>query len=354
MRLYPVIQGLCVVAVAVALTGLSGCAGSPSATGTAVPQSGSPAGDQKEAAKFTFRLGHVYDEKQPLHQGVVMLSELVEKKTNGGFQIKVFPNSTLGAARDLTEGIQMGTIEMGLIPSTNVATFYNRLDVLYFPFIFRSSEHAYKVVDGPICDKLYQEMLGKTSIKMLGMYESGFRQVTNSKKAIRVPDDFKGVKMRVPENPINVDTFVALGANTTPMAISELFTALQQGTVDGQDNPIGNVYAYGFHKVQKYITLTRHQWAGIMLIIGDKTWGKLPPEYQKALSEAATESIAWERKAINEKELEFLELMKKDGLQVIQLTPQEQAQYQDKMKAVWEKHSSKVGKDLVDSIVDTK
>lgn len=310
--------------------------------------------EQKQVEKTTIKLGHPYDEKQPLHQGTVKFAEIVAQKTNGDVEIKIFPNSTLGSSRDLVEGLQIGTIDMALVPSTNVASFYKPIDIFYFPFIFRDKEHAYKVADGPIGQKLYEGLLKEKSIRTLAMFESGFRTITNSKKPIRTPEDFAGIKMRIVDSPINMATFKSLGANGSPMAISEVFTALQQGTVDGQDNPIGNVYAYRYYEVQKYITLTEHQWAGIMLMINDKLWNKIPGEYQKVMAEAAKEAESWEREEINAKEGEFLETMKQAGMEVTVLSPEEKAKFQEKMQAVWTEFEDSVGKELVEAVVNTK
>ncbi|HHX51837.1 MAG TPA: TRAP transporter substrate-binding protein DctP, partial [Clostridia bacterium] len=153
---------------------------------------------------------------------------------------------------------------------------------------------------------------------------------------------------------INLATFKALKANATPMALSEVFTALQQGTVDGQDNPIGNVYAYRYYEVQKYITLTGHQWAGIMLMINDKLWNQIPEDYQKIMVEAAKEAETWQRKEINAREGEFLEEMKQAGMEVTILTPDEKSQFQELMKAIWTEFEDTVGKDIVQAVINTK
>jgi len=328
--------------VIVALIGLTGCG----KTEKAAPKA------QNEVVNL--RLAHAYDEKQPLHQGAMKMAAIVAEKTNGKIQIKIFPNSTLGSPREVTEGMKNGTVDMGLIPTTNAAVFYNKLDLFYLPFLFANKEQAYAVSDGPVGTKLYEEFRQKTGIRTLGMYESGFRQLTNSKKAVRVPADLAGLKIRATDSPINVDTFKSLGVNTSPMAMGEIFTALQQGTVDGQDNPIGNVYALSFYKVQKYLTLTRHQWAGIMILMSEKQWAKLTPEYQKIVQDAARESVALQRKDINTKEQGFVDIMKKEGLQVIDITPEERKLFQDKMQTVWDKYQDKIGKDLIEAAVKTK
>lgn len=309
---------------------------------------------KKAQQKITIQLGHPYDEKQPLHQGVVKFAEIVNQKTDGNVEVKIFPNNTLGSSRDLVEGLSINTINMALAPTTNVAPFYKPIDIFYFPFIFRDKEHAYKVSDGPIGQELYDGLLKAKGIRTLAMFESGFRTITNSKKAIHTPEDLAGIKMRVTDSPINVATFKALNANATPMALSEVFTALQQGTVDGQDNPIGNVYANRYYEVQKHITLSQHQWAGIMLMISENTWNKIPGEYQKVMVDAAKEAADWERKEINAKEGEFLKEMEQAGMQVTELTPEEKAKFKDKMLPVWDEFQDSVGKDLVDAVVNTK
>ncbi|MBZ4654454.1 MAG: putative 2,3-diketo-L-gulonate-binding periplasmic protein YiaO [Peptococcaceae bacterium] len=335
---------LILVLISMLLVGMTGCSGKPAGNETKPP----------ENTKITLKLGHPYDEKQPLHQASVKFAEIVSQKTKGNVEIKIFPNNTLGSSRDLAEGVQLGTVDMALIPTTNVAAFYKPIDIFYFPFIFRDKEHAYKVCDGPVGQKLFEGLRKEKGMRTLAVYESGFRQITNSKKPIRTPEDFSGIKMRVTDSPINLATFKALGANATPMALSEVFTALQQGTVDGQDNPIGNVYSFRYYEVQKYLTLTGHQWAGIMVLVSEKVWSKIPADYQKIIQDAAKESEAWQRVEINKKEGEFLDTMKKAGLQVIELTPEEKAKFQEKMKAVWTEYQEKVGKELVDSVVNTK
>jgi tripartite ATP-independent transporter DctP family solute receptor len=272
----------------------------------------------------------------------------------GHIKVNVFPNSTIGDARALVESMQIGVVDIALVPTTNAASFYPPLDIFYLPFMFRNAEHAYKVSDGPVGQELYDGMLKKVGIRTLAMYESGFRTITTKSTPVRKPDDMKGIKFRVVNNPLNVSTFKALGANPTPMPLSEVFTGLQQGTVDGQDNPVGNVVAFGFDKVQSYITLSHHQWAGIMFLIGDKTWAKLPPNVQELFKKTAVETQDWERKEVNRKDADFLAAMKANGMTVIELTDVETAMFQEKMKDVWEKYQSKIGEKLIKAAVETK
>lgn len=303
---------------------------------------------------LSLKFGHPYNESHPLARGAQKFADIVKEKSGGQIKIAVFPNSTIGAARALVESMQIGVVDFALVPTTNVATFYKPLDIFYLPFLFRDSKHAYAVSDGPIGQKLFEDMRKKIGIRTIAMFESGFRTITTRDKKIEKPSDMKGVKFRVVTNPLNVDTFQALGANPTPMALSEVFTGLQQGTIDGQDNPVGNVKAFGFDKVQKFITLSNHQWAGIMFLANDKMWLSQPENVQKLFADAAKETESWERDALNNEEASYLDEMQKAGMTVTRLTPEQSAAFKEAMKPVWDKYRDKIGAELIQSVVDTK
>ncbi|MBB4300989.1 tripartite ATP-independent transporter DctP family solute receptor [Rhodobium orientis] len=316
-----------------------------------IAMGGALAADMPE---MTLKFGHPYNETHPLALGAQKFADIVKEKSGGKITVQVFPNSTIGSSRDLVEGIQIGVVDFALVPTTNVASFYSPLDIFYLPFLFRDKEHAYAVSDGPVGEKLYADMLEKTGIRTLAMYESGFRTITTRETKIEKPDDMKGIKFRVVNNPLNVATFKALGANPTPMALSEVFTGLQQGTVDGQDNPVGNVKAFGFDKVQDYITLSHHQWAGIMFLADDKMWKELPDDVKTLFKQTALETQDWERKEINAVEEKYLDEMEKGGMTVTRLTPQQAKAFQDAMEAVWDEYREKIGADLIESAVAAK
>ncbi|MEO4042278.1 TRAP transporter substrate-binding protein [Hoeflea sp. CAU 1731] len=302
--------------------------------------------------EMTLKFGHPYAETHPLAKGAQMFADTISEKSDGAITVEVFPNSTIGSSRDLVESIQIGVVDFALVPTTNVASFYPPLDIFYLPFLFRDSEHAYAVSDGPVGEALYADMLDKTGIRTLGMYESGFRTITTRDKKIEKPEDMEGVKFRVVNNPLNVATFKALGANPTPMALSEVFTGLQQGTVDGQDNPVGNVKAFGFDKVQGNITLSNHQWAGIMFLADDKMWADLPDSVKDLFATTAKETQDWERKELNAVESQYLEEMEADGMVVTRLTPEQAAAFQKAMEPVWAEYREKIGSELIQSAVE--
>ena len=303
---------------------------------------------------LTLKFGHPYNEAHPLARGAQMFSDLVAERSEGKIKVDVYPNSTIGSSRDLVESMQIGAVDFALVPTTNVASFYAPLDIFYLPFLFRDSAHAYAVADGPIGQGLYDDMRQKIGIRTLAMYESGFRTITTRRTKIEEPSDMAGIKFRVVNNPLNVDTFKALGAIPTPVALSEVFTALQQGTVDGQDNPIGNVKAFGYDKVQDFITLSRHQWAGIMFLANERMWEAQPEHVQDLFQQAAKESEAWEREALNDEEAQYLAEMEEAGMTVTRLTPEQSQAFQDEMHGIWDDYRSKLGAELIESVVNTK
>ncbi|WP_051630323.1 TRAP transporter substrate-binding protein [Afifella pfennigii] len=308
----------------------------------------------QDMPEMELKFGHPYNEDHPLAKGAQRFADTVAERSGGKLTVTVYPNSTIGSSRDLVEAMQIGVVDFALVPTTNVASFYAPLDIFYLPFLFRDREHAYAVSDGPVGQKLYADMLDKIGIRTLAMFESGFRTITTRDKKIEKPDDMKGVKFRVVNNPLNLATFKALGANPTPMALSEVFTGLQQGTVDGQDNPIGNVKAFGFDKVQDYITLSNHQWAGIMFLADEKMWQEQPENVRALFQEAALEAQEWERKALNEQEGEYLKEMQANGMTVTRLSPEQSKAFQDAMAPVWEEYRAKLGEELIQSAVEAK
>ncbi|UUX50968.1 TRAP transporter substrate-binding protein [Nisaea acidiphila] len=304
--------------------------------------------------EMSLKFGHPYNENHPLAKGAQKFADIVAEKSGGNIKIQVFPNSTIGSSRELVESIQIGVVQFALVPTTNVASFYPPLDIFYLPFLFRDSAHAYAVSDGEVGQKLYDGLLAKTGIRTIAMYESGFRTITTAKTKVAMPDDMKGIKFRVVNNPLNVATFKALDANPTPMALSEVFTGLQQGTVDGQDNPVGNVKAFGFDKVQKFITLSHHQWAGIMFLADDKMWKDLPEEVKTLFKEVAIETQNWERAELNAVEGQYLKEMEAGGMTVTRLSPEQAAAFQKAMEPVWTEYRGKIGAELIDAAVSAK
>ena len=247
------------------------------------------AGTAAFAAEFTLKLGHIADPQNPYAQGAVKFTELVKEKTGGAVEIQVFPSSQLGNQRDLIEGLTFGTVDMTLTSTAVLGNFLTEAAVFDLPFIFRDIPHAYKALDSvgmEIC-----KPLEKRGIKVLAMFENGVRHMTNNRNPIRKPEDVKGLKIRVMEQPIYIEMMKILGASPTPMAFGELFTALQQGVVDGQENPAAHIYTSRFFEVQKYISLTAHTYSAEPLLVGMGVWSKINDSFQTLTNEQAGVSL---------------------------------------------------------------
>lgn len=266
------------------------------------------------AATFTYRLAHTHNEKGQYYKGAVEFKKLVEQRSGGRIKIEHFPGGQLGADRDIQEGVRLGTIESGLSSSPVVLLneYYKLLDA---PYLFVDWEHVAKVLDGPIGQRLAKP-LEERGIKHLGYWENGFRQITNNKRPIVKPDDLKGIKLRTPESSVRMQTFKTFGANPVPMPFTELFGALQQGVVDGQENPLLTTYQASFFEVQKYLSITNHVYSPVHLLVNKKLFDSMPADLQKIMLDAGREVAAFTRKLGEEGDGSLVEEFKKKGVQV--------------------------------------
>ncbi len=305
------------------------------------------------AAEFTLKLGHIADPQNPYAQGAEKFAELVKEKTSGAVEIQVFPSSQLGNQRDLIEGLTFGTVDMTLTSTAVFGNFIPEMGAFDLPFIFRDVEHAYKALDtvGMEVAKLGE----KKGIKTLAMMENGVRHMTNSKRPIREPEDMKGLKIRVMEQPVYIEMMKALGASPTPMAFSELYTALQKGVIDGQENPLAHIYTSRFFEVQPYISLTAHTYSAEPVLISVSSWNKLPEKYQVAMLEAAIEARDWQRKLCRELEGQFKDNILASGKSAINDDVNKEA-FAKATNGTWAIFASKVkgAQEIIDQIVNTK
>ena len=301
------------------------------------------------AADFVFKLGHIADPENPYAKGAEKFAQLVKEKTGGKVEIQVFPSSQLGNQRDLVEGTQFGTIDFTMTSTAVLGNFLPQIAVFDLPFIFRDVQHAYKALD-TVGMEIAQKLQG---MKLLAYYENGVRHMTNSKRPIRKPEDMKGLKIRVMEQPIYIEMIKALGGNPTPMAFGELFTALQQGVVDGQENPAAHIYTARFFEVQKYISLTAHTYSAEPMLVSLAAWNKLPKELQEKVQAAANESKDWQRDLCRQLEEGYWTKIKESGKSEINRDVDKQA-FADATRGVWAMFEKKVGKENIEKIVATK
>ncbi len=293
-----------------------------------------------------YRLGHVVNEKDAFHVAAVKFKELVEKRSHGKIKIQIYPNAQLGDERTLLEELQMGSVDFAIITSGPISNFAPKFAVVDMPFLFKDAKTAYRILDGPIGKDLLKE-LEKAHLKGLAFAERGFRNLTNNKRPIYKPSDVKGLKIRVMQNPVYVDTFRALGANAVPMAWGDCLTALQQGTIDGQENPINVIYAFKIYETQKYLAMTRHTYAPAVIMMGLKLWKQFSPADQKLLVQCAQEAAEYERAWDASQEAKQLEFIKKQGMVV---TYPDIKAFRAAVKPVYDKYRPKFG-DYLDRIL---
>lgn len=330
------------------LIALAGCGGGQSVDGGSVQSEGASGGSGGEAKgeKIVLKVGHIFAADHAWQKALEGLSKDVAEATNGMVEIQAYPSSQLGGDREVAEGLQLGTVEMGLFGTGALQVLDKRLIVEELPYAWPTREKAYAAVDGKLGEAL-AKILAEKDIIALSWWESGYRHITNSVRPIEKPEDLQGIKLRVPEAELRIDTFKELGALPTPLAFSEVFTSLQQNVVDGQENPLATIYSSKFYEVQKHLALSGHIWGSAVLAISKSAWDKIPADYQKVILEKADIWKEKEREMIRKSDEELLAKLEQAGMQI---TRPDTAAFQQKVLPVWSKYESEFGKELVDII----
>ncbi|MDR3561131.1 MAG: TRAP transporter substrate-binding protein [Negativicutes bacterium] len=326
---------LCLAAAMAAVILVAGCGGSS--------QPAAP------AAKKVIKISIGLNEESHEYQGLKKFKEIVEAKSKGRYEVQMYANAQLGDDVKATESLRAGTLEM-TAPSTSPLTGMSKeLGVFDLPFLFPNTEVAYKVMDGPVGQKILDSLQSKGLVG-LAYWDNGFRHVTNSVREIKSPADAKGLKIRTMQNPMHLEAWKAMGANPTPMPFSEVFTAMQQKTIDGQENPIPTIYLQKFQEVQKYCTLTGHVYTPFVLLISKKTWDAMPKDDQKIFQDAAIEARDYQRKVSEDMNKSFIDKLRAEGMTVTELTPEQLKVFQDAVQPVYDQFSEKIGKSTVDEV----
>jgi len=289
----------------------------------------------------------------PQHHHNVALrwyAERVAKASDGRLELKVLDGSQLGGERDYIEGMILGSIDMAQVSTGPIAGFIPEFDLFSLPYLFRNTDHFVKVVNGPVGAK-YFELLEKRGMKGLCWFDNGYRSVFNSKRPIRTPEDMKGLKIRVMESPIMVDTINAMGGSATPMAYGELYTSLQQGVLSGAENAPGNVFNDKFYEVTKFYSLTNHFRPPGVLAISLKAWNRLSKADQALLQDEAKALQGYEVELTQKVEKDSIEQLKAKGMQVNEVDFEA---FQKAVKPVQEKFSARFGPELVKQVLETQ
>jgi len=242
----------------------------------------------------TIRFGHLNNLDHPVSMGVKKFAELVSAKSGGKLQVKEFPSNQLGTEQQQTSALQGGVQEMQSPATTSLVGIVKDYGVVDFPFTVSTYGQAFSLLDGPLGKALFEKLPDKGLVG-LAYWDLGFRNVTNSKRPITKPEDLDGLKLRVIPNPVFLDTFKAFKANPVPMSFSELYTALETRTVDGQENPFAVILSNKFYEVQKYVSGTNHVYGTNIILVSKKFWDKLSPVEQKILQDSALEARDYQR-----------------------------------------------------------
>lgn len=305
-----------------------------------------------EGESFVFKGGHSLTEDHPYHLAMVQFAESVKERTEGKVTFELYPTSQLGAERELTEALTLGTADMSISSTGPISNFSPEMGIVDLPFLFESRDHAYKVLDGEVGQELLAG-LDDVGIVALAWAENGFRHITNGKKDITKPEDLNGIKIRTMENPIHLAAFEAMGAKPTPMAWTEALTALQQGVVDAQENPAIVADKYKLYEAnQTHMTLTGHVYSPAIWMFSKVSWDKLPKEYQDIIAEEAKKSADYERELITKMEQDSLKVLKEQGVKIIEDVDKQP--FRDAIKSVYAEYEDKFGKERIETILNTK
>ena len=291
-------------------------------------------------------------ESSPWNIGAKKWAELVKERTNGRVEITTFPNEQLSSGNQQKgiEQVAAGVTGASLHSTIIYSVIEPKLSVVSMPWIMPNNAAVDKAMKGAPGEKV-KDLIRAKGIEPLAFGENGFRHWTNSKRPLATPDDMKGLKIRVPGMKMYISLFKAMGADPTSMSFSEVFTALQQGTVDGQENPISVIYTTKLNEVQKYMTICNYSYDPIVLGVNKKLWDSIDKDTQAIMKKAAEEAMALNIKLTREDEAKQLDEMKKKGLQVNVLTPEQIKVFQASVTSVYKEQESVIGKDLLDLFV---
>lgn len=308
------------------------------------------AGSTLAADKTIIKVGHGANEKYHMHRALVEFKRLVEEGSSGRFEVQIFPSSQMGPDREMIEGVQTGVLEMCVPPSSFFPGWDSAFSVIELPFMYPNKEIALKVLHS----KKGKEMLKRLEnldLVGLGWLENGTRHVTNNVRPIRTPEDLQGVKLRTMKVPAHVDTFKALGANPTPMNFGEVYSGLQQGVIDGQENPVAHIYSQRFFEVQKNMSLTGHVFTVYIPVISKSFFDSLSQADQSLLRDSMRKAEDYQQQLVNSEESDQLAEIEKSGVKVVRLSSEEIKAFMAKVEPVKAKYRAEAGAEIYDEWV---
>lgn len=354
------LSGTALAASALLLTGCGGGFGGESGTGGGASGDGASGPELSEPPAIegdvvsqceerTIDFGIGLAETSPQYLSVEYFGDILEERTDGQMSVNIFPNSQVGDDKEMMSALQSGSLGMTM-PSTSAATtLVPELRVFDLPFLFPEAEDADEVLDSSIGDEMLANFDG-TGIKALAWAENGYRQLSNSQRPVQAPEDVEGLRLRVMENPIQIDVWSALGANPTAMAFGEVFSALEQGVVDGQENPWPTIYSSAFYEVQDYGSSTRHVYTPFTFMMSQELYDSLQPECQQLVTEAAEAAGLYNRTISREYNDYALQQLKDSGMEITELSPEQLAAFKEATQPVYDEWAPQIGEDLVSRV----
>jgi len=297
-------------------------------------------------AATEIKIGHVLTTDSAWHINLDGFAKEAAEQTEGRVIFKIYPGSQLGNEKDLIEGLMLQTVDGGLIGGGSFQSIDPRFGIEALPYAWKDHEAAYRAMDGEIGNFLLG-ILESKGIKGISWWENGFRHITNNKRPIMVPKDMEGLKIRVTPDKMRLDTFKALGASPIPINFGELYTALQQGVVDAQENPLGIIYANAFYEVQKYLSLSGHIWGSALLCVNSPAWKRIPDQDKPVVEALAHKWRDRERQQIMDEESDMLVKLKEKGMQANEV---DKEAFKAAVQPVWNDYESVFGKDLMDLV----
>ena len=334
---------------------LTGCGSKeePAASTPAAPAASAGAATTGEAEYKLLVGSTVQDDSASGIALIEYFKPYVEEKSGGRIAVEVQNNSVLGGDRELYEALQLNTVQASFGPMSTLANFEPNYAVCDLPFLFSDKEDAYAQLDGEFGQKL-AENLPNVGMRLLAYGENAFRNISNSVRPINTLEDLKGLKVRVMESPVNIATYTALGTNPTPMAFSELYTGLQQGTVQGQDNGVVLTYTSKLYEVQAYYTFTKHLYAANGMVFSEAFWQSLPADLQEVVREGSIYAMDNQRRLNTEMEDELIKTMEEAGLQVNELDPAEVTRMKEATVGVWDEFASSIDPTIYEMAVQIR
>jgi tripartite ATP-independent transporter DctP family solute receptor len=294
----------------------------------------------------TFRVSNGVSKEHPMGNGLAKMGACTQQKSGGKMKIQPYWDGALGSDLTATQQVRTGSLEMVLTSTAPLTSIVPALGVFDLPFLFHNEKEADQVLDGKVGDWFAAKLPAVGAVN-LAWWENGFRHTTNSKRPITRLEDFDGVKMRVMQNNIFLDTFKTLGSNAVPMAFSEVYSALETKTVDGQENPFNNIENMKFYEVQKYLTLTKHAYSPTLVLFSKKIWDTLSPQEQATLRECALQGRDEQRRANRAMEARSVDNLKAKGMAVNEIAPAEMQRIRDRSSVIYERHAKSIGDEAI-------